>query len=162
MVCAAMTIALLTLASGCGKRATAHAPASVKATPKTTTAPAPIGWTENGVASWYGIPYDGRKTSSGEVFDMHAMTAAHRTLPFNTWVEVTNLTNGKQVEVRVTDRGPFVDGRIIDLSMGAAERIDMVRAGVVKVRLKVIRPRQGCGAGEQRVEEVSTRGNDGF
>jgi rare lipoprotein A len=135
MVCAAMTIALLTLASGCGKRATAHAPASVKAAPQ----PAPIGWTENGVASWYGIPYDGRKTSSGEVFDMHAMTAAHRTLPFNTWVEVTNLTNGKQVEVRVTDRGPFVDGRIIDLSMGAAERIDMVRAGVVKVRLKVIR-----------------------
>jgi rare lipoprotein A len=133
MVCAAMTIVALALASGCGKRATAHTPAAVKATP------APMGWTETGVASWYGIPYDGRKTSSGEIFDMHAMTAAHRTLPFDTWLEVTNLTNGKQVEVRVTDRGPFVDGRVIDLSMGAAERIDMVRAGVVKVRLKVIR-----------------------
>lgn len=69
---------------------------------------------------------------------MHAMTAAHRTLPFNTWLEVTNLKNGKQVEVRVTDRGPFVDGRIIDLSMGAADRIGMVRDGIVKVRLKVI------------------------
>jgi len=70
---------------------------------------------------------------------MRAMTAAHRTLPFNTWLEVTNLKNGKRVEVRVTDRGPFVDGRIIDLSMGAAERIDMIRGGIVKVRLKVIK-----------------------
>ncbi len=70
---------------------------------------------------------------------MRAMTAAHRTLPFNTWLEVTNLKNGKQVEVRVTDRGPFVDGRIIDLSMGAAQRIDMLRDGIVKVRLKVIK-----------------------
>jgi len=122
---------MLTVAVGCGKRATAHAPSPVK--------PVPLGWTETGVASWYGAQYDGRKTSSGEVFDMRAMTAAHRTLPFNTWLEVTNLTNGKQVEVRVTDRGPFVDGRIIDLSMGAAERIEMVRAGVVKVKLKVIR-----------------------
>ena len=71
---------------------------------------------------------------------MHALTAAHRTLPFNTWLEVTNLKNGKQVDVRVTDRGPFIDGRIIDLSMGAAERIEMVRDGIVRVRLKVIQP----------------------
>ncbi|HEY4361468.1 MAG TPA: septal ring lytic transglycosylase RlpA family protein [Bryobacteraceae bacterium] len=132
--------AMLTVAAGCGKRATAHAPSPVK--------PAPLGWTETGVASWYGAPYDGRKTSSGEVFDMRAMTAAHRTLPFNTWLEVTNLTNGKQVEVRITDRGPFVDGRIIDLSMGAAERIEMVRAGVVKVKLKVIRPPKDAADGK--------------
>lgn len=79
---------------------------------------------------------------------MRAMTAAHRTLPFNTWLEVTNLTNGKQVEVRITDRGPFVDGRIIDLSMGAAERIEMVRAGVVKVKLKVIRPPKDAADGK--------------
>lgn len=71
---------------------------------------------------------------------MRAMTAAHRTLPFNTWLEVTNLKNGKQVEVRVTDRGPFVKGRILDLSMGAADRIDMLRDGIVQVRLKVIKP----------------------
>ncbi len=103
-------------------------------------APAPIGWTENGIASWYGVPYDGRRTASGEIFDMHAMTAAHRTLPFDTWVEVTNLKNGKQVDVRVTDRGPYIDGRIIDLSMGAAEHLGMVRDGIVKVRLQVIEP----------------------
>jgi rare lipoprotein A len=98
-----------------------------------------VGWSETGVASWYGIPYDGRRTSSGEIFDMHALTAAHRTLPFNTWLEVTNLDNGKRVEVRITDRGPFVRGRIIDLSMGAADRLGMVRAGLAKVRLKVIK-----------------------
>ncbi len=69
---------------------------------------------------------------------MRALTAAHRKLPFNTWIEVTNVKNGEQVEVRVTDRGPFKRGRIIDLSMGAAERIDMVRDGIVRVRLKVI------------------------
>ncbi len=71
---------------------------------------------------------------------MHALTAAHRTLPFNTWIEVTNLDNGKRVEVRINDRGPFVDGRIVDLSMGAADEIGMVRAGLAKVRLKVIKP----------------------
>jgi rare lipoprotein A len=118
-------------ATGCGKRVAARVPVPVK--------PASIGSTESGIASWYGVPYDGRRTSSGEVFDMRAMTAAHRTLPFNTWLEVTNLKNGKQVDVRVTDRGPFVDGRIIDLSMGAAEKIEMVRDGIVKVRLKVIK-----------------------
>lgn len=71
---------------------------------------------------------------------MRSLTAAHRKLPFNTWLEVTNLTNGKQVEVRITDRGPFKRGRVIDLSMGAAERIDMLRDGIVHVRLKVIPP----------------------
>lgn len=69
---------------------------------------------------------------------MHQLTAAHRTLPFGVWVEVTNLSNGKKVDVRITDRGPFIDGRIIDLSLAAAERIDMVRAGIVQVRLKGI------------------------
>ncbi len=71
---------------------------------------------------------------------MEQLTAAHRTLPFQTWVEVTNLTNGKQVDVRITDRGPFIDGRIIDLSLAAAREIDMVRAGIAKVRLRVIDP----------------------
>jgi rare lipoprotein A len=120
------------LVTACGHHGSARVPVPAQ--------PAPVGWTESGIASWYGVPYDGRRAASGEVFDMRAMTAAHRTLPFNTWLEVTNLKNGKQVDVRVTDRGPFVDGRIIDLSMGAAERIDMVRDGIVKVRLKVIRP----------------------
>src|SRR5262249_23300581 len=96
--------------------------------------------TETGVASWYGIPYDGRKAASGEIFDMRQLTAAHRTLPFETWLEVTNLSNGKQVNVRINDRGPFVDGRIIDLSMAAAREIDMLGSGVTRVRLKVITP----------------------
>jgi rare lipoprotein A len=71
---------------------------------------------------------------------MERLTAAHRTLPFNTWLEVTNLTNGKQVDVRITDRGPFIKGRIIDLSQRAARDIDMIREGVVRVRIKVIPP----------------------
>ena len=71
---------------------------------------------------------------------MQKLTAAHQRLPFQTWVEVTNLSNGKRVDVRITDRGPFVNGRIIDLSLAAARDIDMVRAGIVRVRLKVIAP----------------------
>src|SRR5579872_3389603 len=101
-------------------------------------APAKIGSTETGVASWYGVPYDGRRAASGEVYDMRQLTAAHRRLPFQTWVEVTNLSNGKQVDVRINDRGPFVKGRILDLSQAAARDIDMLRAGTARVRLKVI------------------------
>ena len=71
---------------------------------------------------------------------MQLLTAAHRTLPFNTWLEVTNLSNGKRVDVRITDRGPFINGRIIDLSLGAAREVDMVREGIVRVRIKVIAP----------------------
>jgi len=99
------------------------------------------------VASWYGVPYDGRRTASGEIFDMHALTAAHRNLPFNTWLEVTDLDNGKRIIVRINDRGPFVGGRIIDLSMGAADQIGMIRAGLAKVRLKVIKPPAGSPGG---------------
>ena len=101
-------------------------------------APARLGTSESGVASWYGVPYHGRRAASGEVYDMEKMTAAHRKLPFQTWVEVTNLENGKRVEVRINDRGPFAHGRIIDLSQAAARDIDMVRSGTARVRLKVI------------------------
>jgi len=117
--------------AGCG-----HHGARVKA----PVAPARIGSTETGVASWYGVPYDGRRAASGEVYDMRQLTAAHRSLPFQTWVEVTNLANGKQVEVRINDRGPFVKGRIVDLSQAAARDIDMIRSGTARVRLKVIPP----------------------
>lgn len=95
-------------------------------------------YVEQGVASWYGAPFDGRRTSNGEVYDMHQFTAAHRTLPFNAVVRVTNLTNGKQTEVRINDRGPFVGNRIIDLSYSAAEAIGMVGPGTASVRLEVI------------------------
>jgi rare lipoprotein A len=91
-----------------------------------------------GNASFYGDPYHGRRTANGETFDKNKLTAAHRTLPFDTWVRVDNLTNGMSVDVRINDRGPFVEGRMIDLSEGAARRIDMIRASVAPVRLTVI------------------------
>ena len=98
---------------------------------------------ETGIASWYGYPYHGRVAASGEVYDMQDLTAAHRTLPFGTRVRVVNLLNEKSVEVRINDRGPFVDGRVIDLSNAAARAIDMVRPGVTPVRLDVIGPALG-------------------
>ena len=105
---------------------------------KTPPAPAPVGYTEEGNASWYGNPFHGRHASNGEIYDMYKLTAAHRTLPFETMVRVTNLNNGKTTTVRITDRGPFVDNRIIDLSLAAAREIDSVGPGVVPVRLEVI------------------------
>jgi rare lipoprotein A len=93
-----------------------------------------------GLASYYAEPYHGRRTANGEVFDTYdELTAAHRTFPFNTVVKVTNQENGKDVEVRINDRGPFVDGRVIDLSLKAARQIDMVRSGLVPVKLTVLK-----------------------
>ena len=100
--------------------------------------PAPAGTTETGIASWYGAPYDGRPAASGSIYDMEQLTAAHRTLAFGTRVEVTNLANGRRVNVVITDRGPFVDGRVIDLSRAAARAIDMLGPGTARVRLMVI------------------------
>ena len=94
------------------------------------------GVTQTGKASYYGDRHHGNKTASGERFDQHALTAAHRSLPFGTRVRVINLSNDKHVVVRINDRGPFVRGRIIDVSRAAAERLDMLRAGVVPVRLE--------------------------
>jgi rare lipoprotein A len=125
----ALLALVVILVSSCGHR-TAHINVPI--------APARMGATETGVASWYGVPYHGRRAASGEVYDMEQLTAAHRTLPFQTWIEVTNLSNGKQVDVRINDRGPFVKGRILDLSQAAARDIDMLRAGTAHVRLKVV------------------------
>jgi rare lipoprotein A len=97
-------------------------------------------YTEEGNASWYGIPFHGRHASNGEIYDMHKLTAAHRTLPFETMVRVTNLTNGKSTVVRITDRGPFVENRIIDLSMAAAREIESIGPGVVPVHLEILSP----------------------
>lgn len=93
---------------------------------------------EEGIASWYGAPFHGRRASNGEIYDMNKLTAAHRTLPFETVVRVTNLTNGKSTVVRVTDRGPFIENRIIDLSLAAAREIESVGPGVVPVRLEIL------------------------
>ncbi len=105
---------------------------------KPSPAPAPPGYTEEGNASWYGVPFHGRHASNGEIYDMYKLTAAHRTLPFETMVRVTNLNNGKSTVVRITDRGPFVDNRIIDLSLAAAREVDSVGPGVVPVRVEVL------------------------
>jgi rare lipoprotein A len=122
LLCAAIT--------ACGHKKTPHAAKAV---------PRPIGATESGIASWYGNPYHGRRAANGEIYDMEQWTAAHRTLPFGTWVRVKNLDNGKTVEVRITDRGPFINKRIIDLSRAAARDIDMIGPGTAKVKITIIR-----------------------
>ncbi len=120
--------------------------------PPTAPVPAPSaeatarGAVEEGLASWYGDPYHGRATASGATYDMWQLTAAHRTLPFGTRVRVTNLDNDRSTEVIVTDRGPFVAGRIIDLSRAAAERIGAVGPGVVPVRLEIVSMGDGMPA----------------
>jgi rare lipoprotein A len=98
---------------------------------------------ETGYASWYGGKFHGRLTANGETFDTNKLTAAHKTLPFGTVVEVTNLSNGESVQVRINDRGPFVEGRIIDLSRAAAREIDMLGSGVARVSLTVLRRPDG-------------------
>jgi len=131
----AILIAVLTLLSACGHGKTrAGIPAS-----KSPNVKVPDSELE-GVASYYAEPYNGRRTASGEIFDTYnGMTAAHKTLPFNTVVRVKNLQNGEEVDVRINDRGPFVKGRVIDLSLAAAKEIDLVRAGVAPVKLKVLK-----------------------
>lgn len=120
--------ALLVFAAGC-------------ASPRVVRQPAdPHKYTEQGVASWYGQPFHGRKTASGERYDMHALTAAHPTLPFGVVVRVTNRDNGRTVKVRINDRGPFKKGRIIDLSKAAAKRLRMIGPGTAPVKLEVVRP----------------------
>ena len=141
-------VSALAISSGCAHKQPARA-----ATPHTApnasskknsqisvpqSAPAKIGETETGLASWYGNPYHGRRTASGEIYDMEQLTAAHRTLPFGTWVRVVNLGNGKTVDVRITDRGPFVENRIIDLSHAAAQTIELIGPGVATVRLDIL------------------------
>lgn len=93
---------------------------------------------QRGIASWYGEDFHGKKTSNGEIYDMHAMTAAHKTLPLGTVVKVTNLTNGRTAQVRINDRGPFVRGRIIDLSYSAARTLDLVDKGTAPVQIVVL------------------------
>ncbi len=95
-------------------------------------------YVETGVASWYGPPYHNRKAANGQVFDMHQLTAAHKTLPLNSVVRVTNLSNGKAALMRITDRGPFIGDRVLDLSLGAAKEIGVYRSGLAKVKIEVL------------------------
>ena len=95
---------------------------------------------QQGLSSWYGKQFHGRKTASGEPFDMHAMTAAHRTLPLQSWVRVTNIANGKTVILRINDRGPRLRSRIIDISYGAAKALGFSRKGLARVEVEVLSP----------------------
>jgi rare lipoprotein A len=122
------------LAAGCAT-ARPPAPRAIEPGPGLRTRP---GSASDGKASWYGREQHGHLTASGERFDMYALTAAHRTLRMNTRVRVTHLRNGRQVVVRINDRGPYSRGRIIDLSYAAARALDMLQAGVAPVRLEVV------------------------
>ncbi|MDY6854767.1 MAG: septal ring lytic transglycosylase RlpA family protein [Thermodesulfobacteriota bacterium] len=92
-----------------------------------------------GIASWYGSDFHGKKTSSGEIYNMYDLTAAHKTLPLGTYVRVTNLNNKRSAKVKINDRGPFIKGRIIDLSYTAAKKIDMVESGTAKVKVEILK-----------------------
>jgi len=146
----ALALALAFFSAGCAHRrrppVTVSRPAPVPSAPRTRpaappTAPAPGPKTapvvqgETGIASWYGHPFHGRRTANGEVYNMYEMTAAHRTLPFNTMVRVHNLENSRDVEVRITDRGPFVEGRIIDLSFASAQAMGMPSTALVRLEI---------------------------
>ena len=155
---AAVALLALIAAAGCGNRTTVArqpAPAPQPLPPSGVPVPQPSPpsgppppnerqpaipgvYSEEGVASWYGDPFNGHRTSNGEIYDMHLFTAAHRTLPFNAMIRVTNLSNGMQTEVRINDRGPFVANRVIDLSLSAAQAIGMVGPGTAHVRLEMI------------------------
>jgi rare lipoprotein A len=115
---------------------------------------------EVGKASWYGHPYHGRPAANGEIYDMEKMTAAHRTLPFDTWVRVINLSNDKAVDVRITDRGPFVDNRIIDLSHAAAREIGLIGPGVATVRVEVVSVPDGAPVALYGVQVGAFRNRD--
>ena len=131
-------IVLAVFIAGCGKKKTnvARTPRA----PRPTAAAPPVGTVERGVASWYGHPYHGRPAADGEIYDMEQLVAAHRTLPFQTVVRVRNMANDKTVDVRIIDRGPFVGGRIIDLSHAAAVEIGLIGPGVGQVEVTVITP----------------------
>jgi peptidoglycan lytic transglycosylase len=146
----AVLAASVLLAAGCAHRTSttlppAPTPQQQPVPPPPVSPPAPEAqpsvpgeYVEEGVASWYGDPFNGHRTSDGEVYDMYQFTAAHRTLPFGSMVRVTNLSNGRQIDVRINDRGPFVASRIIDLSFSAARAIGMIGPGTAPVRLEVV------------------------
>ena len=122
---------LFLLLPGCGRRTPSPSPVSAPSIPSG-------GFSEAGIASWYGPGFHGRTTANGESYDMYAMTAAHKTLPFDTWVRVVNLDNSESTVVRINDRGPFIEGRVIDLSRNAAEDISMVGPGTARVQLLIV------------------------
>ena len=148
---------LLLILTGCATARVGSAPAPPPKTrvalPAPSTprppAPRPDDFEQTGQASWYGRQHHGKRTASGEPYDMHKFTAAHRTLPLGTRVLVTNLENGRTVEVRINDRGPFVAKRVLDLSYAAAQRLGAVGDGVIPVGLKVLEDSASDGSADR-------------
>jgi rare lipoprotein A len=124
----ALILAGLATVTSFGNNSGEAPPRTAKATPKT----------ETGIASYYGEKYHGRQTANGEIFNMHELTAAHPKLKFGTKVKVTHLANQRSVTVRINDRGPFVKGRVIDLSQAAATELQMIRAGLAEVKIEIV------------------------
>jgi rare lipoprotein A len=184
-----LVVALAALLAGCGRHKQARvevpAPPSVETKPQVATIPekspaptkppaaesdaedrtlsvpadaVPI-LTETGMASWYGAPYHNRRSSNGEIYNMHAMTAAHRTLPLGSVVRVTNVKTGQSVLVRITDRGPFVGGRILDVSYAAAKRLDIWQPGVARVKLEVMQTPTSIATGGRWAVQIGSFGN---
>lgn len=139
---AATLLAVASLATACAPRTAAPAMRSVDR-----------GWYEEGEASWYGPGFHGNRTASGEVYDMEALTAAHRELPFGARVRVVNVDNGKQTLVRINDRGPFARGRVLDVSRAAARELGMIGSGTAHVRIEVL---QGVAEPPARTERTET------
>lgn len=136
----AATLVFFALVAGCAAH---HPDVAPPAAPASAHAHEGGGWSAEGIASWYGPGFAGRLTANGERFDPSALTCAHRTLPFGTRLEVTNLENGRTVVVRVNDRGPYAHGRLIDLSAEAARRLGMRASGTARVRVTVLDSRVG-------------------
>lgn len=136
-------------------------PVALPAPPSIPSAPLLPGvYAEQGVASWYGVPFHGRRAANGEIFDMNTLVAAHRTLPFGTLVRVTNLNNGRQTEVRIIDRGPFVEGRILDLAHAAAVSLGMIGTGTAPVRIELLSaPAPLTGEFTVQIGAFADRGN---
>ena len=118
--------------------------------------PSAVGYEEIGIASWYGSDFHGRNTSNGETYNMHAITAAHKLLPMHTMVLVENLDNGREIVVRINDRGPFIQGRIIDLSYGAAQKIALIDSGTARVKVTALgEVKRNNTTGQQRFERYA-------
>ncbi len=171
--------AALLLAGCAGRRPIANAPPPPPSQPESAPAPArppstpnaqqpptrtspfvPGMFVEEGTASWYGIPFHGRRAANGEIFDMNSLVAAHRTLPFGSILRVTNLNNGRDVQVRVIDRGPFVGDRILDLARAAAVSLDMIGTGTAPVRIELLSgPNPAVGDFTVQIGAFSDRAN---
>ena len=135
-----LVLGMVVLGAGC-----ASTPSTPSTHPQSVTSTADLR-PSVGIASYYGKKYHGRKTASGETYNMNALTAAHRTMPFGTQVKVTNLANDRSVVVRINDRGPFIKGRVVDVSLEAARRLQIVGAGTARVLLEPVKPQLITGA----------------